>query len=144
MRSLFLITRSALRLSTRERFDVVRAWLWLVAARTGLHCLGYGSIARLVARIPAPGVQAQSSPERYVRAIRRASRLLPGCRCLPQALAVQCLLRRGGWTPQIVFGVAQSKDGGLEAHAWLWNDGRVVIGGEPADRYTPLAAPRPS
>jgi Transglutaminase-like superfamily len=145
LRSLFLITRSALRLPRRERLEAVRAWLWLAAARTALVCLPYGSIARLVARIPARvRRQAGPSPERHARAIRRASRLVPGCGCLSQAVAAQCLLRREGWTSEIVFGVAQQKDGGLDAHAWLWNDGRIVIGGEPADRYTPLAAPRAS
>jgi Transglutaminase-like superfamily len=145
LRSLFPITRSALRLSSRERLDAVRAWLWLVAVRAGLVCLPYGSIARLVAGIPARRrLGAGSSQERYIRAIHRACRLVPACGCLPQAVAAQCLLRREGWSSQIVFGVAQGNDSGLEAHAWLWNDGRIVIGGEPAGRYTPLAAPRAS
>lgn len=145
MRSLFLITRSARRLSRRDRLDAARAWLWLVAARTGLTCLPYGSVARLVARIPARHrTPDEVSPERCARAVRRASRLVPGPGCLPQAIAAQCLLRRDGWSSQIVFGVAHGKDGGLEAHAWLSNDGRIVVGGEPADRYVPLAAPRAS
>jgi hypothetical protein len=145
LRSLFLITRSVRRLSRRERLDAARAWLWLVAARTGLTCLPYGSIARLVVRIPARHrTRDETSPERCARAIRRASRFVPGSSCLPQAIAAQCLLRREGWTSQIVFGVAQDKDGDLEAHAWLSNDGRIVVGGEPADHYTPLAAPRAS
>jgi hypothetical protein len=134
-----------LRLSRRERLDAARAWLWLVAVRTGLTCLRYGSIARLVARIPARRrTRHQTSPERCARAVGRASRFVPGSSCLPRAIAAQCLLRREGWTSQIVFGVAQDKDGDLEAHAWLSNDGCIVVGGEPADRYTPLAAPRAS
>jgi Transglutaminase-like superfamily len=145
LRSLFLVTRSALGLSRRERLDAARAWLWLVAARSGLTLFSYGRIAQLVARIPARRrIQAGTSPERCARAISRASRLVPGRGCLPQAVATQCLLRREGLTSHIVFGVAQSKDGGLEAHAWLWNDGRILVGGEIADRYAPLAAPRAS
>ena len=145
MRSLLLITRSGLRLSRRDRLDVARAWLWLVAARTGVACLSYGSITRLVARIPVRQESRDAtSPERCARAVRRASRFVGGSSCLTQAIAAQCLLRRDGWTSQIVFGVAQDSNGGLEAHAWLWNDGRIVVGGEPADRYIPLAAPRPS
>ena len=139
------MTRSVRRLSRRERLDAARAWLWLVAARTGLTCLSYGSIALLVARIPArPRTHDETAPERCARAVRRASRFVPGSSCLPQAIAAQCLLRREGWTSQIVFGVARDKDGDLDAHAWLSNDGRIVVGGEPADRYTPLAAPRAS
>jgi hypothetical protein len=144
LRSLFLITRSALRLSNRERLDAVRAWLCLAAVRAALVFLPYGSIAHLVARIPPRRrLRARSSPERYTRAIRRACRLVPGCGCLPRAVAAQCLLRREGWSPQITFGVAPANDGRFEAHAWLSTDGHIVIGGEPAGRYTPLA-PRAS
>jgi hypothetical protein len=144
LRSLFLITRSALRLSRRERLDAARAWLWLLAARSGLTVFSYGRIAQLITRIPPRRMRAGTSPERCARAISRARRLVPWCGCLPQAVATQCLLRREGLTSHLVFGVAQNQDGGLEAHAWLWNDGRILVGGETADRYTPLAAPRAS
>ena len=140
MGSLFLITRSALRLSSRERRDAARAWLWLAAARIALIWLPYGSIERLVPRIPARRrINVEPSPARYTLAVKRAARLVPAG-CLPQAIAAQCLLRREGQPSRVVFGVAQDKDGGLEAHAWLWHDGRPVLGGETADRYTPLAA----
>ena len=144
MGSLFLITRSALRLSRRERRDAVRACLWLAVARIALICLPYGSIERLVTRIPARRrIDVAPSPPRYTRAVKRAARLVPAG-CLPQAIAAQCLLRREGEPSRLVFGVAHDKDGGLEAHAWLWHGGRTVFGGETADRYTPLAAPRRS
>ena len=144
MGSLFLITRSALRLSSRERRDAARAWLWLAAARIALIWLPYGSIERLVRRIPARRrINVEPSPARYTLAVKRAARLVPAG-CLPQAIAAQCLLRREGQPSRVVFGVAQDKDGGLEAHAWLWHDGRTILGGELADRYTPLAAPRRS
>jgi Transglutaminase-like superfamily len=115
-----------------------------MAARIGLTLFSSGRVAQLVARIPAGRIRAGTTPERCARAIGRASRLVPGCGCLPQAVATQCLLRREGLSSQIVFGVAQNKDGVLEAHAWLWNDGRILVGGEVAGRYTPLATPRPS
>lgn len=141
MGSLFLITRSALRLSRRERRDAARAWLWLAAARIALIWLPYGSIERVVSRIPARRRSyGDSSPARYTLAVKRAARLVPAAACLPQAIAAQCLLRREGQPSRVVFGVAQDKDGGLEAHAWLWHDGRPILGGETANRYTPLAA----
>ena len=139
MGSLFLITRSALRLSSRERRDAVRAWLWLAAARLALIWLPYGSVERLVPRIPARRrINVEPSPARYTLAVKRAARLLRAG-CLPQAIAAQCLLRREGQPSRVVFGVAPDRDGGLAAHAWLWQDGRTVLGGETADRYTPLS-----
>jgi hypothetical protein len=137
--SLFLITRSALRLSRRDRRDAVRAWRWLVAARLALIWLPYGSVARLIARIPARRrISVEPSPDRYSLAVKRAARLVPAG-CLPQAIAAHCLLRREGSISEIVFGVARDKHGGLEAHAWLWNGGRILVGGEKADRFIPLA-----
>lgn len=144
MRSLVLITRSALRLSRRDRLDAARAWLWLTAARAGLTLFSYKLIARLVERIPGRRLAAGTTPERCARAIARAVRLSPGCRCLPRAIATQCLLRRAGFSSNIVFGVAHDQDGGIEAHAWLWSEGRILVGGEAAGRYTPLVTPRAS
>lgn len=144
MRSLFLITRSALRLSRRDRLDAARAWLWLMGARAGLTLFSYRWIARLIATIPARRSAAGTTPERCARAIGRAVRAAPGCGCLPQAVATQCLLRREGLNSNIVFGIAHNQDGSLEAHAWLWSDGRILVGGEVAGRYTPLVTPRAS
>jgi hypothetical protein len=144
LRSLFRITRSALRLPRRDRLDAARAWLWLMAARAGLTLFSYKGITPLVARIPVRRSAAGTTPERCVRAIARAVRLAPGCGCLPQAIAAQCLLRREGLNSNIVFGVAHNQDGRLEAHAWLWSDGRILVGGEVAGRYTPLVTPRAS
>ena len=144
MGSPFLITRSALRLSRRERRDAVRACLWLAVARIALICLPYGSIERLVTRVPARRrINVEPSPASYALAVIRAARLVPAG-CLPQAIAAQCLLRREGEPSRVVFGVAHDKDGGLKAHAWLWHHGRIVLGGETANCYTPLAAPRRS
>ena len=140
MRSLFLISRSALRLSRRERRDAARAWLWLMAARAGLTVFSYGRIAELVARLPVRRIRSGTPPDHWVRAIGRAIRLVPGCGCLPQAIAAQCLLRREGLHSHIVFGVAHNQDGSLEAHAWLRSDGRILVGGDAADRYTPLGS----
>ena len=144
MRSLFLITRKALRLSRHDRLDAARAWLWLMGARAGLTLFSYRWIAQLVARLPVRRSPAGTTPERCARAIGRAIRLAPGCGCLPQAVATQCLLRREGLNSHIVFGVAHNQDGSLEAHAWLWSDGRILVGGDVAGRYTPLATPRAS
>ena len=143
MGSLFLITRSALRLSRRERRDAVRACLWLAVARIALICLPYGSIERLVTRVPGRRrISVEPSPARYTLAVKRAARLVPAG-CLPQAIAAQCLLGREGQSSRVVFGVAHGKDGGLDAHAWLCDDGGILLGGDTANRYRPLTPLRP-
>jgi Transglutaminase-like superfamily len=137
--SLFPIARSALRLDAAARVDACRGCFWLVAARLALILLPYAAIARLVKKVGRrPSRRPPLSPERCAQAVRRAARLLPGSGCLPQALAAECLLRREGHDPRIVFGVAQGADGCLDAHAWVQNGDRIVIGGDTAVIYAPL------
>lgn len=75
---------------------------------------------------------AEVEPERLGpavgRAVRRAAVVLPGSKCLPQALAGAVLLRRRGREPELRLGAATGADGRLSAHAWLELEGRVVLG----------------
>lgn len=60
--------------------------------------------------------------------------------CLVRAVACQLLLlRRGIHGAAIRLGVRKAADGALEAHAWLLLDGAVLIGGEEAMGFVPLA-----
>jgi hypothetical protein len=65
------------------------------------------------------------------------TRFLPDRPCLTQALVLQyLLLRRGDDAAQLRIGVTKDKDGGLQAHAWVDRNGRVLIGGTDApDMY---------
>jgi hypothetical protein len=58
--------------------------------------------------------------------------------CLPRALALQKLLALHGHESELKIGVAKSGEL-LEAHAWLIWDGQIIIGGESASLYVPLA-----
>lgn len=59
----------------------------------------------------------------------------PGARCLPQALAGYCLLRRGGWEPTLRIGARLDGERRLDAHAWLECDGVTVTGGGGGGEY---------
>jgi len=61
-------------------------------------------------------------------AVRRSSRLLPAATCLPQALTTRVMLERRGIPNELLFGVAKSDAGALEAHAWVEVDDEVVVG----------------
>ena len=54
---------------------------------------------------------------------------MPGnVKCLARALTTEVLMNRSGYTPELRIGIAQSKTGKLEAHAWIESQGKVLIG----------------
>ena len=69
-------------------------------------------------------------------AIRKAANHVPRATCLTQALAAQLLLSRFHYASQLCIGIARKEDGGMDAHAWIEAEGRVVIGGEELERFT--------
>lgn len=59
--------------------------------------------------------------------------------CLPQALAVQAMLRRRGGDCGVRLGVAGNARGGFRAHAWIEYEGVVIVGALPdLASYAPL------
>lgn len=133
-----LIAR-ALRLERRERRHALRALGWLIAATAAVHVFSYATLTRLIKRISA-GRSARTAitTAECATAIRRASRLWPA-RCLPQAIAGYCLLRRGGHAATVRLGVAVEHRR-LDAHAWLECDDVIVTGGDVDRHYVPLPA----
>lgn len=138
--------RKFLGLPSVERRLLITAGLLLGAIRLGLWLLPLETFRRLF----APGTQSPTmwpksdrfSPERVAWAVTVASQYILGARhCLTQALAVQVLLARQGHPARLHIGVAKSKEGRIQAHAWVESDGRIVIGGTASalGRYTPLS-----
>lgn len=124
------------RLDRNDRVRATRALAWLVTVKTALRFLPYATVTRAIARIPAG--RTSITPEECATAIRRAATIWPA-RCLPQAIAGYCLLRRGGLAPVVKLGVALDRQD-FDAHAWLECDGVIVIGGDVERSYTPLAS----
>ena len=125
----------------RLRFDD-GALLWyavavLVHVRIVLALLPWPRIVRLAREAPADR-EPRYSVDRLVRAVRRASRALPGSTCLAQALVMHRLLSRCGYTSVVRIGVRREGPQFL-AHAWVECGGTCF----PADdreivRYIPL------
>jgi hypothetical protein len=136
--------RKFLLLMATERSLLIRAVLLLGAIRVGLSLLTFRTLRRLLARVaPARGGfrdPHHCSPEQVARAVTAASHYVPRATCLTQALATQVLLTRRGYPVSLRIGVAKEEGGRLEAHAWVENQGKVVIGGAALERYTPLSA----
>lgn len=80
-----------------------------------------GEAARWAERVPAPARESEDREERAAALCEllahRASRLVPGARCMHRALAGRVWLARRGVASEIVVGFR--KRGVLEGHAWL-------------------------
>ena len=121
----------------------MRALLWLIAAGVAVRFVPFATLSRAIARIPASrSPRAAITPAECGTAVRRAARIWPVARCLPQAIAGYCLLRRAGLSGTLTLG-ARVEGERFEAHAWLESGGVTVTGGDVLDRYAPLVATEP-
>ncbi|NEQ84588.1 MAG: lasso peptide biosynthesis B2 protein [Moorea sp. SIO2I5] len=136
--------RKFLRLTSRERQLVINTFILLGLIRLGLWLLPFQTLRRLVAKISQPSPLAQgvnqTNLSKIVGAVNISSRYMPGgVKCLARALTTQVLMSRCGYSPQLRIGVAKGEGGKLEAHAWVENQGQVVIGYlRDLSRFTPL------
>lgn len=137
--------RKFLHLATSDRQLLLTAVLTIGIVRLGLWLLPFQIWRHLIAEVRQTTHKRQKtqSVDKVVWAVAVASRYMPGeVKCLARALATQVLLAQRGYRPQLHIGVAKSKGGDLEAHAWVESQGRVVIGGlKDLGRYTPLPTP---
>jgi hypothetical protein len=134
----------------------------VVASRKWRHLEAVGELARvslalrlvspqrasaLLGRVDGGGTSAVEPvrPEQLLEArivgavvARDAHRVPWRPTCLPQALAVQRMLRRRGIPARLHLGVGAIAD--AEAHAWVTVGHKAVIGASERDRFSPLAA----
>jgi len=76
---------------------------------------------------------------RIVWAVAAVARRVPALgNCLCVALAAKLLLSISGCPSSLRIGVAKRDSGQLEAHAWLEDNGIILIGSVEHDRYAPL------
>ena len=115
-------------LTAEERRLVTEAVVLVTAVRLGLSVLGFRPLRRVLARLGHHRVAVPLSSGRIGWAVRAAARRVPRARtCLVEAIAAETLLARHGYTTQLRIGVARS-GAGIDAHAWLEQDGRPVFG----------------
>ncbi len=117
----------------REDRRLLMAAVWLLAAiRLGLWLLPLHHLQSLLRRL----IDGSEAPQRnetvvpkVVWAVSVACQFVPGSRCLAQALAAQALLARLRHPARLQIGVARGESRRLQVHAWLEDQGKVVIGG---------------
>lgn len=97
------------------------------------------------------GVQGKTSPEetgsetdefvvQMVRYIRTISRRLPWkSTCLIQAATGKVMLNQRKIECTVYFGVKKNIHNKMEAHAWLRVGNKIVLGGETATHFVPVA-----
>ncbi len=87
-----------------------------------------------------PLARPQRLPRRVARIVRRVAGHVPfPAVCLPQAMALQWMLRRRGVSSRLVFGARRkAEDRELNFHAWLTVGGECVIGGGEVETYAAL------
>lgn len=130
------------RLPIADKGLIISALLTLGAVRVGLWVLPFRALQVVLSRLENAKKNTEKvriSGERVVWAIKVSSFVIPAATCLVQALSAKLLLTRRGYRPVLRIGVAKNKNGQLEAHAWVENEGQVVLG-EVRDRsrYTSL------
>jgi hypothetical protein len=121
-----------------ERGLLLRTMLAVQLIKAGMGLLPFRVLQRLLAgvvwvlrhRAPAGSL----SVEQVAWAVEVASKRTVGSTtCLVEALAAQVVLAAQGHPARLRLGVARTVAGGVQAHAWVESDGRVVIGGSASD-----------
>ena len=131
--------RKFVRLPAHDRALLTRTIVTLGVARLATWMLPFAFGRRLLVgkrRAVTPTV----TRDRIRWAMTHAERVIPKATCLPQALAAEALLTRGGLSADLQIGVMKTATGKLTAHAWVESDGRIVVGDLPGglDVYTRL------
>lgn len=134
-------------LSLKDKWLLLETGVLLNLTRLALELLPFQTTQRILAKLrgQASSIRQIDSVDKVIWAVEVISRYSPGTTtCLPRALVTQLLLARRGYTPVLRIGVAHSETGKLEAHAWVENQGNIVIGklGDLA-RFIPLPSLEP-
>ena len=120
--------------------EVIVLLVWL---RIALHLRPFRAVrgavlsrARRASRMMTDGVLEDDRTLR--RAMLRGARLLPGSKCLPQALAGLLFTARRGVRARVCIGVQVGNGEPFGAHAWLATARGPVIGDIEAAGFVPL------
>ena len=133
----------AARLPGRERWLVLRAVVWLFAARLALRAASFSRLLRSLHGIHPrrlPGRRATTQDCRL--ALQRASRLLPASTCLARALAGAALLRRERHASRLDIHVALDAEQRFASHASLTAGDLVIAGAGTEMQWSVLLSER--
>lgn len=129
------------RLPFSDKKLLARAAWQLSTVSLGLRLLPFSFWQRRMEGSPhvEPASAGGGSPERMLWSVSVASGYVPGATCLVRALVAQSMLRRAGQSSQVRLGVSLRREDRFQAHAWLEQDGRILLGADDgALPYVPL------
>jgi hypothetical protein len=114
-----------------------------VLTACALRAMPLPTLRRLFARLrPLAHLLLQGSEERVIWAIEATGRRLAGLStCLVRAIVVDMRLSTPGRPLRLTIGVKRAPTGDpLQAHAWVHDRDRMLIGGSTAEEFLPMLA----
>lgn len=127
------------RLGRPRQLLLVEAAATLAIATAAVRWLPFKQAVRIGSRRHGPSKHALVISD-VSWAVKTAARKLPWkAVCIQQGIALQRMLRRRGVDARLHYGIARDQAGDIEAHVWVAADGRVLIGGDQAERFTQVA-----
>jgi hypothetical protein len=145
MRHNHRIVARFLNLPHAKQMLLIQVVALLGAIRLGVWLVPFGTIRRVLGRIARRGSLNSSAEEeataiaRVVQAVETAGRHCPAiATCLTQALAAHVLIGRAGYQSDLRIGITRDDRGKFVAHAWLENNGKVLIGDIGLSNYAPM------
>ena len=123
--------RKFLGASKADRTLAVQCLRALVAAGALVKLRPYRDLRKRLQTNPplALGSNSQPSQTTLLKLFSAVARRMPWATCLIQAIAAQNVLAEHGHASILKIGVSADATGEFAAHAWLEQDGRVLIGG---------------
>lgn len=129
-----------IKLPSRDKLVALESLFWIIRIRITLWLFPFPSVQRKVQKKASkyyPTKEHVVSMVRLRTMIMVSSRYIPRATCLVQALAGYILFSKYGYQPSIKIGVS-TLNGEFEAHAWLEQGDRVVLGESEKDFKTIL------
>ncbi len=115
-----------------ERSILVQALFWVVTLRIALYLVPFALFRRALERLNSAqntgSVDTRPTVAQIIWAVTGVGRRIPKATCLTQALAARILLNRYHYDNQLCIGVKIGEEGEVSAHAWLEEQGQVLIG----------------
>jgi hypothetical protein len=136
--------RKLFKLKQIDRQLFIEAYLYLGLIRLGLWLLPFGSLRKVLDKIDSAHKTDKLAIfvqiEQLTTAIERSSRYSPGnVKCLARALTTEIILTKYGYFPLLKIGVTKGERGQLEAHAWVEEREKIVMGNlRDLDKFTVL------
>jgi hypothetical protein len=119
-----------------EKWLLIKAFILVSGIVLALQIFPFRISYRFTSKVPAKQVDYRFSEKQIIRAIEMSSYYMPCSTCLSKAMAGHVLLAKYGYGSNFRIGVARD-NGRLLAHAWLENQGRILVG-DIVKNYVPL------